>query len=249
MADTINIRLSDTFGCNVASTVVLQSLRDKFPKHKINVYTKYPDLILGLKEVDNIMDLNKQNLENYDVDFEDYLRTRKPQESTPLRHLIIHMMEIAESQLKIKLKRKFRPKINLTNKELKTAQNIIISLSSGKPIIWLQTKTREEKKDMPISFWKTLRSSKPNWNFLDLSSAGYDRRISIAITKFCDAGITLDTFLLHGSYAVGARNVVAIMVSSHKEVVTYPNNIVINGSKSDWKKTLLQIIRKLDKTL
>ena len=245
----INVRLSDTYGCNVESTAVLQSIKNKFPKSKINVYTKYPELVIGLKEVNKVINLNKSSLDKYDVDFKDYLKIRKPQELKPFRHLIKHMTEIAESQLKVKLKREFNPKINLTKKELNKSKQIVNNLSGGKPIIWLQTKTRSSKKNMPFSFWKRLIDANKEWKFIDLSSEKYDLRTSIAITKFCDVGITLDTFLLHGSKAVGARNVIAIMVSSHKEVVTYPGNIVVQGSKINWEKSLSQVLRILEKVL
>ena len=69
----------------------------------------------------------------------------------------------------------------------------------------------------------------PDCNFIDLSHAPYNRRTAIALTKYCDAGVTLDTFLLHGSQAVGASHVVAIMISSHPEVVCYPDQCIKNG--------------------
>ena len=241
----INVRLSDTFGCNIVATAILQSLRDKFPDAIINVYTKYPDLIFGLNEIDKIIDLKKECLKNYNVDFKDYLKSRKPQESMPFRHLISHMFEVAESQLSVKLNRNFKPKINLTEEEMKKAEKIVKSLSHGKPLIWLQTKTSEKKKDMPAIFWKELIKKENNYEFVDLSSEVHSRRISIAITKLCNMGVTLDTFLLHCSGAVKAKNVIAIMVSSHKEVVTYPNQIVIQGSIENWKETLKELMDKI----
>lgn len=81
-----------------------------------------------------------------------------------------------------------------------------------------------------MEFWWSLQEEcEDSYTFLDLSNQQYSRRIAIAITKQCDAGITLDTFLLHGSEAVQAKNVLALMVSSHFQVVTYHDQIVCDG--------------------
>ena len=50
---------------------------------------------------------------------------------------------------------------------------------------------------------------------------------SLSITKASKGGITLDTFILHGSKAVSAKNVLVLAGSSRAEVVTYPDQNVI----------------------
>ncbi|MGR3754935.1 glycosyltransferase family 9 protein [Edwardsiella anguillarum] len=67
---------------------------------------------------------------------------------------------------------------------------------------------------------------KSECTFIDLSHAGYSLRESLAITTQCQAGICLDSFLIHGSAAVGAKNVIALLGSSKPEVVTYPGQDV-----------------------
>lgn len=252
--DEINIRLYDTFGCTVVSTVLVQSLWNKFPKNIINVYTKNPDLILGLKEIDKIIDAGKYELDKYDIDLTDYLKIRKPQKNKPFRHLSDHMFEVAEEQLGGKLKGRLRmgfsPKINLTKKELEKAKQIVRNISKGRPVIWLQTKSRQRKKEWKQQNWRALLSEKRNeYAFIDLSSENYSKRISVAITKFCFAGITLDTFLLHGSETVGARNTIVILVSSHPEVVTYKDQIILDGSKNPKFITVKAVIDELDKLI
>ena len=237
----ITVKLNETLGCNVAATAFLKSLRQKFPHSRIQVYTKYPDLIKGSKSVNDVFYLNKKKLKRYNVNFWNYLKKRKPQEWKPLRHLITHMKEIAESDLNIKLKENLKPEINLTKGELIKAKKILNEFSEGKPLIWLQTKTREKKKDLPNVFWKELIKKNKNFRFIFLSPKNYSRRISIAITKLCKMGVTLDTFLLHGSEAANAKNTITIMVDSHAKVVSYKDQIVIKGSKSNWKNTLKKV--------
>ncbi len=221
----LNIKLYDTLGCTVVATTVLQSLRAAFPRATLLVYTTYPDLLEGLKKVNQVMDSRLDSPRKYDIDLSSYLETQKPQESKPFRHLSEHMFEIAERQLgkalHSKMNRNFRPVVNLTKQEIQRAKIIVKEKAGGKPLVWLQTKSRKAYKDWPTVNWNNLISSHRSFSFLDLSQEQYSRRISIAISQQAAAGITLDTFMLHGSQAVRAKNVLAIMVSSHPEVVCY----------------------------
>jgi ADP-heptose:LPS heptosyltransferase len=251
--ELLTFRTPKTFGCTVASTVILQSIRKKFPKIRIVVYTQTPDLILGLKEVNEIVDINEQSgLLNYHVDLENFLATQKPQLIKPYRHLTEHMFEVAEQQLGQRiskpLERNFVPKINLTEKEISTAKVTAASITkSDKPLIWLQTKSRHIEKDLLLNEWEQfVRLRSDRYTFVDLSNKTYSRRQSIALTKFCKAGITLDTFLLHGSKAVHAPNVIAVLVSSHPEVVTYEGQIILNGLDDKAAIKVDNMIRTLD---
>ena len=233
----LNIRLYDTFGCTIVATVLIQSLRIKFPKTKIIVYTKNPDLIKGLKEVDKIINVNLHSLKKYDIDLTNYLGIRKPQKNFPLRHLSEHMFEMAEEQLGNKLKgrlrRNFLPKVILTKSELDKGRKIVSQVSKGKPVIWIQTKSRVKKKEWNRENWQELLTKKSDsYKFINLSSGVYSKRISMAITKACFGGITIDTFLIHGSKAVNAKNVITILVSSHPKVVTYKDQIILDGTKN-----------------
>jgi len=252
--DRINVRLYDTLGCTVVATVLLQSLREKLPVAEINVFTSFPDLLVGLQDVNTVVDANIHTLNHYDVDLTGYLEVRKPQESKPYRHLAVHMLEVAEEQLDSKvvgsLRRDFVPAVNLTVQEQQNARELVRSLSHGKPVVWLQTKTRLSKKDWPREGWNEVtRKMLDHCTFIDLSLAGYERRTSIAITKFCTAGVTLDTFLLHGSKAVGARNVFALMVSSHPEVVTYTDQDVLDGLGNPQSITPENVVQRLKRVL
>ena len=230
----LTVRLYDSFGCTIVATALLQSLRNAFPEWQIDAYTKNLDLLEGLAEIDNVYDVSKRTLPKYDIDISTYLEDRKPQENQPLRHLYKHMLEAATEQLgdrlKEPLKGSFVPKVNFQTSELEWAQKVIKDISPDKPLLWLQTKTRSSKKDWKDEYWEELKELlKDRFNIIDLSECQSSKREAMAITKYCAAGITLDTFLLHGSEAVEAKNTLVILVSSHPEVVCYKDQVVLNG--------------------
>lgn len=240
----LNIRLHDTFGCTLVGTALIQSLKFAFPNFILNIYTQNPDLLQGLPEADTINDANIAELNEYDVDIRNYLAIYRPQESKPLRHLYQHMLEIATKQLSQKIYKtltaNFYPKIYLTQNELLEAQSIVNGLRENKPIIWLQTKTSSESKDWNSESWEELKNLlEDSCSLVDLSKLQYTKRQSIGITKYCDVGVTLDTFLLHGSKAISAKNTIALLTSSHKEVVTYPDQFVFNAKFQDFTPNIL----------
>jgi len=228
--ETLKIRLPNVLGCTVISTAVLQSLREKFPASRIEAYTRFPDLLEGLKEVDGVLDPDNKKDDTYDIDLENYSQKRKPATSMPLRHLHIHMIEIAEESLGCKLNKNFHPKLNFTHLEEEKARDTVRTLAKGKPIIWLQTKSRNPARQMSSEFWENLISQSGNiWTYIDLFEGRYTNREHIIITKYCNAGVTIDSFLLHGSKAVNARNVIAVLAATPREVVTYKNQLVFGG--------------------
>ena len=228
MVTSIKIRTPESLGCTLISTILYQSLREKFKETKIIVYTLFPDLLLGLNEIDEVINLYEVDESEIDIDLKGYLKDKTPQKNKPLRSLSEHIFEIAEGKLKEKLNRNFPIKINLSSEEIEKAKEVVNELSDEKRLVWLQPKTSTIDKDLNKGFWEELkRFGASEYSFVDLSSDKYERRLSIAITQQCDAGITLDTFLLHGSHAVNAKNVIALLVTSHKEVVCYPEQVVL----------------------
>lgn len=226
----IKVKLFDTLGCTVLSTALFQSLRREFPDSEIVAYSEFPDLLAGFQEIDDIIDSNDNSSEEYDIDLRGYLSDR-PHNHEPFKHLYIHMINHAERQLvdglSGELRRDFLPKINLQDHEMSRAREIVKSVSREKPAIWIQPGTGSPNKDWPREYWEKLIEEKPEYEFIDLSSGDYEPRTAIAMAESCDAGIALDSFLLHGSKSVDAKNVIAILGSSRPETVTYPGNIVI----------------------
>jgi ADP-heptose:LPS heptosyltransferase len=246
----ITLRTPKTLGCSVATTALMQSLHNKFPNSRIVLYTRYPELFENLTEINSVINLNAQEgLSSYDIDLENYLDDRHPQTSLPRRHLMEHIFEIAEEKFeKGSLERNFLPKINLTNSEIVWARNEKSLLTQGKSLVWLQTKSRLVEKDIPQAVWReVVDKGSEKYVFIDLSQKQYTLRQVIALTAVADAGITLDSFLLHGSQAVHAKNVIVLLVSTYPEVVCYPNQIILNGMENPKNISVDIIIEKLDK--
>ncbi len=251
MKKEISIRTPKTFGCTTVSTAVLQSLRQKFSDAQINVYSEAPDLIEGLAGINKIVNLSANPSQfTYDIDLCHYLEVRKPQTSKPLRHLKEHMFEMTEEQLKLKhleLKRNFEPLINLTNQEKTWANDEVVKLNRGRPLVWLQTASRVKEKTLPATMWNELVARRTDeYTFIDLSKEQYSRRQAIALTKFSQAGITLDTFLLHGSYAVSASRVIVALATSHPEVVCYNGQVYVEALGKSPKEATDLLLEKLD---
>ena len=77
----LNIRLPKTLGCAVASTALIQSLKEKFSSTTLNIYTEHPSLIYNLEEADIIR--KPKTGFSYNVDLKDYVSEYKPSTSKP----------------------------------------------------------------------------------------------------------------------------------------------------------------------
>jgi hypothetical protein len=223
----LHIRLPKTLGCTIASTAVLQSLKGMYPFSKITAYTDTPDLIMNLECIDKKQSAADFIQNKTNIDWYNYLEEHTVLGEPSGRHLIDYMYEIAENSIGSTLTRSYHPKVNLTEEEELIAQDIVEKVSNKKPLVWLQKKTSTNKKDWRKEYWDELvQSNEDLYSFLELDER-FPKRTAIAITKFCRGGITLDTFLSHGSQAVGAPNVIVILVSTRPETVTYSNQIVL----------------------
>jgi ADP-heptose:LPS heptosyltransferase len=246
MNGNITIRTPKTLGCTLIASSLIQSLYSKFKDKNLEVYTPFPDLLRGLNNSIDLFDLKNKELKEYDIDLWNYVREKDVQGNLPYRHLVSHLFEIAEDFLGEKLNKNFSVRINPTSSEMEKAKSIVDELSGDKKLVWLQTKSDGELKNWKEEGWDKLQKvGNDKYNFIDLSDEKYNRRLSIAITKYCYAGITLDTFLLHGSHAVGSKNVILLLFSTHEKVVAYPENIVI-GDNSGGRIVLEEVLEKLD---
>jgi hypothetical protein len=182
MAETIKVKLFDTLGCSVASTALIYSLKDKFQDKEIEIYTKFPELFEGIKGIQ--AKLASTNVK-FDVDLSNYL-DRRPHNNIPFRPLYVHMIEIAEEQLNVKLKR-FLPKINLSKEEIEWAKKELNKYK--KPVIWIQSKTNSLNKDLPQEYWKIIiQDLSKDYELIDLSNSKFSIRQSIVISKVSKGG-------------------------------------------------------------
>jgi ADP-heptose:LPS heptosyltransferase len=223
----ISVRTFDSLGCTVAATAVLRSLRKAVPRKRIIVYTKSPDFFIGLPEI--AVRAPKKELKHYDVDLRGYLASR-PHNSQPYRQLYNHMIEIAEKALSLKLP-SMPPKVVLSKEELSWARQM--AKGFGKPLVWIQSKTNSENKDWPIENWRRLiELLRAKYQVIDLSERQFTLRQALALSTVGVGGITGDTFMMHGSAAVDAKNVLVLLGSSRPEATAYPSQQYIYSEVS-----------------
>ncbi|MEI2604256.1 hypothetical protein V8O11_10635 [Erwinia aphidicola] len=224
----ISIRLANSLGCSVAGTAVVHSIYEKFKGENISVYTKFPGLLSGIEGIDVVTAVTELD-DFFDVDLRKYTE-RRPHNSFPYRPSFYHMLEMAEEQLKCTLPI-CNPKIIIQPEEIKIAREKVARYT--KPVVWLQTISKSFNRNWPAENWSQLTEFlKSKCIFIDLSKAEYSLRESLAVTTQCYAGICLDSFLIHGSAAVGAQNVITILGSSRPQVVTYPGQSLCYSSSS-----------------
>lgn len=224
----VRLRTPDSLGCSVAGSAVIHSLRASFPEANINVVSKFPELFQGIKGI-TIEAALAASSESYDVDLRRYT-ARRPHNTAPYRPSYLHMIEMAEEQLSARLIRS-RPHLELSSEEVRWANQTLRCFE--RPVVWLQTRTTSANRDWPTDRWNALAERlRGRFHVIDLSAALYSYRQSLALTRASVAGICLDSFLLHGSWAVGARNVLVLLGSSRPECVTYPGQKVLYGRSS-----------------
>ncbi|MGB7801822.1 hypothetical protein [Buttiauxella sp.] len=217
----INIRLPDSLGCTVASTSVLQSLIKCELFDDIHVFTKHFELVSHLQGINLHPPVDNTFLH---VDLRKYT-SRRPHNNRPYRASYLHMLEMAEESLAVKLPI-ILPNIPTHESDACFAKEIISTFS--KPLIWIQSKTTTDNRNWNYKRWLTLiKNLSNNFDFIDLSNVNYSLLQSLAITKYSFAGICLDSFLVHGSAAVGAENVIVLAGSSRGECITYPGQSLI----------------------
>jgi len=217
----INIRLPDSLGCTVASTSVLQSLIKCELFGDIHVFTNHFELVSHLPGINLHHPVDNTFLH---IDLRKYT-SRRPHNNQPYRASYLHMLEMAEESVGVKLPI-ITPDIPINESEMCFAKEFISKFS--KPLIWIQSKTTTNNRNWNYQRWLILmKNLSGSFDFIDLSKVNYSLLQSLAIVKHSFAGICLDSFLVHGSAAVGAKNVIVLAGSSRGECITYPGQTLI----------------------
>lgn len=167
---------------------------------------------------------NCDDLHHADIDLRRYT-ARRPHNNKPYRASYIHMLEMAEEATGVRLP-VMQPRITLSDADNVYALRTLASFI--KPVIWIQSRTTTRNRNWSSKKWHELTESlSGSFDFIDLSQAGFSLCQSLAITKLSFGGICLDSFLVHGSAAVGARNVIVLAGSSRGECISYPGQTLI----------------------
>lgn len=149
---------------------------------------------------------------------------RLPHNSFPYRSSYIHMIEMAEEQIRDRLLVHY-PKVFIDkNEDIWEMKEV---MKYPHELVWYQSVSTSSNRIWKSSNWEILKETFSDiYSFVDLSTEGYSLRQSLAIVKHSFAGICLDSFMVHGSAAVNAKNVLVILGSSRPECVTYPGQYI-----------------------
>ncbi|HKC63168.1 MAG TPA: hypothetical protein VKB86_05995 [Pyrinomonadaceae bacterium] len=130
------------------------------------------------------------------------------------------------------------PECFLSSEELSDAKRFVDSAKhdSTKAVIAITTRTSTRNKEWRPERWQELvqkLSSKVRWLHLGESQSpplsgveylSFSPRQTVAVTRYVDGVVTLDTFLLHAAATqrLGTAGVITLLGSSRPECVSYP---------------------------
>ncbi|SVC18595.1 uncharacterized protein METZ01_LOCUS271449, partial [marine metagenome] len=187
---------------------VVQSIKNKYPKIKVNVVTKHFDL---LKNNDSIHSFNKGA--TFFTFRHWYLEIR--QNKNPDKHIL------SESLDKLGLSSKIRkPHYVVTEEERENAKKRLKPFK--KPFIAINTSSKESSKNWLPKYWKELLERlTEGYTVIQLGDeseiefentvrfAGkLDLRESVAVLERCSLFVGGVSFLMHAAAAVGVKSVI-----------------------------------------
>lgn len=189
-------------------TSLVESLKDKYPKIKVNVVTKHFDL---LKNNDSIHSFNKGA--TFFTFRHWYLEIR--QNKNPDKHIL------SESLDKLGLSSKIRkPHYVVTEEERENAKKRLKPFN--KPFIAINTSSKESSKNWLPKYWQALIEKLAEcYTIIQLGDeseiqfvntvrfAGkLDLRESVAVLERCSLFVGGVSFLMHAAAAVGVKSVI-----------------------------------------
>ena len=207
-------------------TSLIESIKKKYPKIRINVLTKHSDL---LKHNKNISTINQRaslfTFRHW------YLEIR--QSKNPEKHILTESLEKLVLSPEIQ-----KPKFFITEKEREKRDNLLKNFK-GKPLIAINTVCKEPTKDWIPSYWHELIDRLTDKHIIvqlgDQNEIQSDKvvsfagklgiRESIAVLEKCNLFIGGVSFLMHAASAVGVRSVIIYGGRETPQNSGYDNNI------------------------
>ena len=190
-------------------TSLVESIKNKYPKIRINVITEHCDLLKNNKNISTInVGASLFSFRHW------YLEIR--QSKNPEKHVL------TESLKKLGLSPEIqKPRYHITKDERKYAKKLLEGCKS-KPLIAINTISKEPTKDWPPSYWHELIDRLTEKYFIVqlgkqdeiqsnkvVSFAGQlTIRESIAVLEKCSLFIGGVSFLMHAAASVGVKSVI-----------------------------------------
>lgn len=242
----ITVIVPRAMGATLLSTVVLRQLRQAHPGRTIRCIAKYPELLAGLPYIDELIEWDTPDVfiraikDKEIIDLSGTLDHQPNRRPSPV-HLIDLLCQRAGVNNDLR-----GPECFLSSEEVNDAKTFVDSVrhDSSKAVIAITTRTSTRNKEWRSERWQELvqqLSSHVRWFHLgegqppDLSGVEYltlTPRQAIAVTRYVDGVVTVDTFLLHAAATqrLSTAGVITLLGSSRPECVSYPtfHNIFFN---------------------
>ena len=197
------------FGDVLLLTSLIESIKKKYSNIRLNVITEHEELLFNNK---NIYSINKKA--SFFTFRHWYLEIR--QSKNPEKHILTESLEKLGLPPEIQ-----KPQFFITEKERIERDNLLLEFG-GKPLIAINTVSKEPTKDWPPSYWHELIDRLAakffiiqlgNQNEIQsdnvISFAGkLEIRESIAVLEKCSLFIGGVSFLMHAAASVGLKSVI-----------------------------------------
>ncbi len=207
-------------------TSLVESIKKQYPNIRINVVTEHSDLLKNNKSISTI---------NQDASFFTfrhwYLEIR--QSKNPDKHILTESLEKLGLSGDIQ-----KPKFFVTEKERKNAEKLLHEHKT-KPLIAINTVSKEPTKDWPPSYWHELIHRLVDKFFIiqigNQNEIQFDKvvrfagllnlRDSIAVLEKCNLFIGGVSFLMHAAASVDVKSVIIYGGRETPKNSGYDNNI------------------------
>jgi ADP-heptose:LPS heptosyltransferase len=233
----ITVIVPRTLGATLLSTVVLRQLRRKLPHRTIRCVAKFTDVLEGLPYIDEIWHFDDPHVfegaikDNEVIDLTSTLHCQPNRRYPP-----IHLIDVLCRHAGIENDAQ-GPECFLSRAELNAAQQLVTSnkVEHDRMVIAMTTRTSTRNKEWRHERWVELvqrMGNQVSWLHLgehqgplptNVQCLSLSPRQSIALTRFVDGVVTLDTFLLHAAATQRIKSgaVVTLLGSSHPSCVSY----------------------------
>ena len=213
-------------GDALITSIVIRSIKNYYPKLKINCITPHPELISLDPNIDSIN--GRETFYSFDSSYWELVKRK----------------EIKENIVKHNLKKlgisnfEYKAKFYLSNEEIEWAERKLESLGFNKPILAICTKSKEAVKNWPEASWQELvgsvmsnfsviqlgDESEPFFSNVTRFAGELSMRQSAAVLSFAQIFIGPDSLLMHIANGLNIPSLILFGGSRPAECFGYDQN-------------------------
>jgi len=221
------INLFNGIGDTVLLTIAIQEIKKKYPNIKLNIITKYPEL---LDNIDGIFSTNCPET-YWSLDFAYFkVRNDKLRDENLLNEFF--------KKIYIRVY-DYSPSLVLSEKEKKDADQHLTGIK--KPFITINTNSKERTKNWPPEYWQLVVNdlkeqytiiqlgdqNEPNLNHVIRWAGELSLREACAILEKASFHLGIVSFLMHVAHALNTKSIIIYGGRETPENSGYEKNINI----------------------